>query len=840
MRNVKFFDVDILEMMFKSMPQLEKVTITNCEQLGFLKLPSIIKAVATHTILRPDGKKVFRTVDFAPVYYDGPNRADREGSFGAFWNRLPFNFGKSLLSFIKDWYFPAKAVGMNILERGSAFRHWVDRTPYSTDLAIVALHEILEELYSDCRGINDKAQSRVPQRQEIVERARCSMYNAANADEKEQVVVSLKDSLRTWDDEFARAKATDLAAAERKFYNSYFAILTAPDKEPCLIDHRLMNQMCPGIVGRCLPGVLRQDSWIAQIRCNKCDKGAGFDLYQELTALPELTAAAFKAACDRSDLAAYEGSRGTLNLPHGTLESDPTIFDAVSLVIKHRSDFDLARAICRVCLMVEHALGEDGQHHYTHLKRELMSGWKNLTLTAHGNCRTLAHFLGDECGRMIAMELAGEMQTLRDQERGLAFHESITPATAYLDDSYTRIRRIIFPHGPLDREVADVQYPSLGTIEGGSTTGYLPDNFRQIYTPRVPKDMKWLRCMDMQPIYMAAKLRGLSSSDLFKLDANSGRELARYPYVLNELRDGILIGVIEDLLGRRAFRKELLKKIESSVNSSDISLVSAARSSLAHAQMYPNVVAGDWDELRRDYIGYQDYTAEERRDHAQWAQVPLAANNAQIGPRPVVPRATFGPPRFKGPKEDEGWSPLCHHNPGKVTSPPVRGDQENQAETQNETTNTTEQQAVQHVTWASVASHDEIHHAVSDLSLSTQVSTETRSSTSVLASGADFMSSVDNGAGRLEHHKAQSTHGRQQGAKNRGQNRRRKQKKTGTTWTPNNGSQNSGDACTPNNGPQNWGNTWATNNGPQNPQTESSNHGDWSSGPSTPNPGFEW
>ncbi len=87
------------------------------------------------------------------------------------------------------------------------------------------------------------------------------------------------------------------------------------------------------------------------------------------------------------------------------------------------------------------------------------------TLSTHGSSATLANLMSDLSSHDNALKQAEVLQSVRMHECHNPFDDKNPPVYPHFEDGHQRIRRKMFAHGPVDRETAEVQYPSIGTIE---------------------------------------------------------------------------------------------------------------------------------------------------------------------------------------------------------------------------------------------------------------------------------------------------------------------------------------------------------------------------------------
>ncbi|KAK4041560.1 hypothetical protein C8A01DRAFT_14696 [Parachaetomium inaequale] len=181
---VPFFDVKMFELMIKTMPTLETVTITRCIMLDITKLPQLLAAIKRHPRLmktrrtRPMfdnawAKKLARAMrktritpeqeaqaqgvaarrtpaptmpvptmpnpkkddedyvclDFFPFFFHGPSSGPRLGSYGVTHNEPTFNTPKAVFAVILQCWDLAQEVGMDLVSESSSFWRFVRQLP---------------------------------------------------------------------------------------------------------------------------------------------------------------------------------------------------------------------------------------------------------------------------------------------------------------------------------------------------------------------------------------------------------------------------------------------------------------------------------------------------------------------------------------------------------------------------------------------------------------------------------------------------------------------------------------------------------------------------------------
>ncbi|KAH8883666.1 hypothetical protein GQ53DRAFT_830551 [Thozetella sp. PMI_491] len=634
LQDVRFLDLSILRMLCNSMQSLKRIKVVSCEQISFLMLPGLIEIVAETPLVGPDGKKVFRELDFCPPYYDGPQSADREGSFGAFWNQLQGNFTKTLCSFIKEWYFPAKAVGINFLELGTGFRHWIDRTPYSGDMTIVALHEALDLVYRRCADIHANLWPEYSEtRNQIISEYQQKLTDETRREEMAANFTSAKASLAALDAKLSKSKAAQLASARKSFADNYFAILTANEAEPLRIAPELVERVVRKQRPNATPtGMISQDSWRQHNACVGCGKGRGRELYSKLTSLvgdlSYVEAGDFTLVHDEATNTDKILRKATLVFPSpGTLAKDFVMADVIAVVSKFRTDFNFASPWCYECRALAHLNGLDATHHFMDLKRELLQVWTSHVLQKPA---TLENLLANTAGYDAARQVAVFLQGRWNLDCYCKFDLESAGPQPHLENRLQRIRRKLFPHDGLDRERAEVQYRSIGTTYQYVSESYLPENFETNLQLHATRDLETVRkivqagllSVQVRRAEELAKWLGVDvCSTIVKQQAPIENFDDDHPQVLRRTR--LLLEQPEKgaaLVG---------PEIRAVTDPTDREAVDIAKIEFGNARVAPNFIDGDWDQMRRRRTGYKDIPAEQLMQMLQWSTGPSKGTDIQ-------------------------------------------------------------------------------------------------------------------------------------------------------------------------------------------------------------------
>jgi hypothetical protein len=124
-----FFDLRLFELMIQSMPNLETLAVSRCVLLDVTKVGPLIEAVKRHPRTAGMGKKRYVQVDFAPYFFEGPNDANRLGSYGVTHHEPNFHIPKATTALLFQCVPKAAEIGMDILSDSSSFWNFVCRLP---------------------------------------------------------------------------------------------------------------------------------------------------------------------------------------------------------------------------------------------------------------------------------------------------------------------------------------------------------------------------------------------------------------------------------------------------------------------------------------------------------------------------------------------------------------------------------------------------------------------------------------------------------------------------------------------------------------------------------------
>jgi hypothetical protein len=115
--------------MIQTMPNLETVAISRCLLFDVTKLGPLIEAIKRHPRGASKGKKQYVRVDFAPYFFDGPNIAERRGSFGVTYHEPTFHTPKAVIALMLRHMDDAEQIGMDLTSDSSGFWRFVSRLP---------------------------------------------------------------------------------------------------------------------------------------------------------------------------------------------------------------------------------------------------------------------------------------------------------------------------------------------------------------------------------------------------------------------------------------------------------------------------------------------------------------------------------------------------------------------------------------------------------------------------------------------------------------------------------------------------------------------------------------
>lgn len=125
----------------KGIPSLQFLGIYQCSLIGFFQARHVFEEMDKALKARQAQGQRHVTLDLSPMYHEGPNSCLRLGSYGVFWNDPGFWTAVPITTELCNTLWPkSQVIRVNIFQKGTAFRHFLDRLP---------LHRgLIEKLYA--------------------------------------------------------------------------------------------------------------------------------------------------------------------------------------------------------------------------------------------------------------------------------------------------------------------------------------------------------------------------------------------------------------------------------------------------------------------------------------------------------------------------------------------------------------------------------------------------------------------------------------------------------------------------------------------------------------------
>jgi hypothetical protein len=127
---IPFFNVTMFEMMLRTMPNLEEITVTRCLMLDVCRLPRMLRAIRDNR--RDHSHHInngYVLLDFYPFFFRGPTTGERLGTFGVTWHEPTFDIPRAVIALIHRCWDIAEQVGMDLLGSSSAFWRFISQLP---------------------------------------------------------------------------------------------------------------------------------------------------------------------------------------------------------------------------------------------------------------------------------------------------------------------------------------------------------------------------------------------------------------------------------------------------------------------------------------------------------------------------------------------------------------------------------------------------------------------------------------------------------------------------------------------------------------------------------------
>ncbi|KAK3693517.1 hypothetical protein B0T22DRAFT_42084 [Podospora appendiculata] len=125
---VPCLDIRLFEAMINSMPNLEKVTISQCLLFDITKLMPLLNIIKSHP-RTSNGKTTYVQLDFLPFWFHGPELRPRRGTFGVVHNEPTFHAPKAVICLLLQCEKIAQEVGVDLFSDSSSVWSFVRKLP---------------------------------------------------------------------------------------------------------------------------------------------------------------------------------------------------------------------------------------------------------------------------------------------------------------------------------------------------------------------------------------------------------------------------------------------------------------------------------------------------------------------------------------------------------------------------------------------------------------------------------------------------------------------------------------------------------------------------------------
>jgi hypothetical protein len=113
-------------MMIKALPTLEMIGVYNCTLLHIGHLPTLLDILGEHA----NGTDKHITLDFYPQFHVGSaDMRYRKGAYGVSWKSIGMQAQIGIAKILMESHLKAHVLGLNLLERGTGLRRWLDKLP---------------------------------------------------------------------------------------------------------------------------------------------------------------------------------------------------------------------------------------------------------------------------------------------------------------------------------------------------------------------------------------------------------------------------------------------------------------------------------------------------------------------------------------------------------------------------------------------------------------------------------------------------------------------------------------------------------------------------------------
>ncbi|KAK3335341.1 hypothetical protein B0T19DRAFT_395211 [Cercophora scortea] len=125
---VPCLDIRLFEIMINSMPNLERVTISQCLLFDITKLMPLLNIIKNHP-RTSNGKTTYVKLDFLPYWFQGPQSHERRGTFGVVYNEPTFHAPKAVICLLLQCEKIAQEVGVDLFSDSSSIWSFVQKLP---------------------------------------------------------------------------------------------------------------------------------------------------------------------------------------------------------------------------------------------------------------------------------------------------------------------------------------------------------------------------------------------------------------------------------------------------------------------------------------------------------------------------------------------------------------------------------------------------------------------------------------------------------------------------------------------------------------------------------------
>ena len=152
LHRVQFLNVEAVECIVSSLPNLETLGIYQCPLLHLGTTGRLLDIVEAYK-----KRSGFIHLDFFPTFHQGPNASNRKGSFGVTWTDPGINTAAGIVKLILYEYYPkARRLGFDLFDDAGAFRFWLEKCPLP-DWTVVRVNEAIKTYERD-RALKSSAE----------------------------------------------------------------------------------------------------------------------------------------------------------------------------------------------------------------------------------------------------------------------------------------------------------------------------------------------------------------------------------------------------------------------------------------------------------------------------------------------------------------------------------------------------------------------------------------------------------------------------------------------------------------------------------------------------------